>query len=500
MNRKRAFLAGLVFVLLASLTGAQAPPAPQRLDVTVQDVDASLHNHWFGIYSENKKIGYQNVAREKMTENGQTFYRERQATHSRLVVGGQKLETRTEQSLDFDARPPFNLMRAQFSSDDGKVQEHISLAAAGKGYEVTLVTGKVTEKKTLPGLDFTLADAMAPEMWLKTAPDKGATFTSRTFSFQDQKVIVDNKAKLLGTKEIMDNGLPRKVHEVEIYLPGSKLSALCRLDDKAHLLSIAIPDVVEARRESEAEAKNIEFGADLFELCLVKIDQPLGDWRQAKGLVVEVKGKDMALLPNGQLQTIVPQGDDVYLIKVGKHHGTQVKATEKEIREALEPTAEYPIGDAKVLELAKKAIGDATTDAEKVKRLCKFVHDFIEPSWKEAGGAAKVHDIMERKCGVCRHYAVLFTCLSRAVGVPSRELAGVAYMGLFLGNQTSKEFAPHMWNEVLLDGSWVPVDSSLNWTELGVTHICLGTRDGTGVSFPIMGKQTLKLIELERAQ
>jgi transglutaminase-like putative cysteine protease len=200
------------------------------------------------------------------------------------------------------------------------------------------------------------------------------------------------------------------------------------------------------------------------------------------------------------MQTIVPQRDDVYLIKVGKHHGTQVKATEKEIREALEPTAEYPIGDAKVLELAKKAIGDATTDAEKVKRLCKFVHDFIEPSWKEAGGAAKVHDIMERKCGVCRHYAVLFTCLSRAVGVPSRELAGVAYMGLFLGNQTSKDFAPHMWNEVLLDGCWVPVDSSLNWTELGVTHICLGTRDGSGVSFPIMGKQTLKLIEVERAQ
>jgi Transglutaminase-like superfamily len=112
------------------------------------------------------------------------------------------------------------------------------------------------------------------------------------------------------------------------------------------------------------------------------------------------------------------------------------------------------------------------------------------------GSAAKVHDI---KFGVCRHYAVLFTCLSRAVGVSSRELAGVAYMGLFLGNHTSKEFAPHMWNEVLLDGCWVRgFQPQLNraWR---YPHR-LGARDGSGVSFPIMGKQTLQLIEVERAK
>ena len=36
--------------------------------------------------------------------------------------------------------------------------------------------------------------------------------------------------------------------------------------------------------------------------------------------------------------------------------------------------------------------------------------------------------------------------------------------------------------------------------EIGVTHICLGTKDQDGVSFLTMGKQTLKLIEVERAQ
>jgi transglutaminase-like putative cysteine protease len=73
-------------------------------------------------------------------------------------------------------------------------------------------------------------------------------------------------------------------------------------------------------------------------------------------------------------------------------------------------------------------------------------------------------------------------------------------MGLFENNSTSREFAPHRWNEVLLDGCWVPVDPSLNWIEIGVTHICLGTKDQEGVSFQTMGKQTLKLIEVERAQ
>ena len=61
-------------------------------------------------------------------------------------------------------------------------------------------------------------------------------------------------------------------------------------------------------------------------------------------------------------------------------------------------------------------------------------------------------------------------------------------------------FGLHIWNEVLLDRSWVPMDSSLNWTEIGVTHICLGTKDQPGVSFQTMTEQTLKLIEVERAQ
>jgi uncharacterized protein (DUF433 family) len=52
-------------------------------------------------------------------------------------------------------------------------------------------------------------------------------------------------------------------------------------------------------------------------------------------------------------------------------------------------TAEYPIGDAKAVDWAKKAIGDATTDAEKVKRLCKFMHDSSSRPGRRPGVRSK---------------------------------------------------------------------------------------------------------------
>src|SRR5438093_381075 len=75
-----------------------------------------------------------------------------------------------------------------------------------------------------------------------------------------------------------------------------------------------------------------EYPADLFDRFTVRVDQPLGGIPQ--GFVIRAKGKSAALFPNTSLQTVVSQGDGVYLIKVGKQHGKAPKATEQEVREA----------------------------------------------------------------------------------------------------------------------------------------------------------------------
>jgi transglutaminase-like putative cysteine protease len=160
----------------------------------------------------------------------------------------------------------------------------------------------------------------------------------------------------------------------------------------------------------------------------------------------------------------------------------------------LEETTAYPINNDKVKALAKKAIDDAKTDKEKVKKLCQFVHDFIEPKYESS--LPRIHDLIERKCGDCKSYALLFTTLARAVGLPSREVSGFVYMGDDL-----KAFGGHAWNEVLLGGYWVPIDASMNSTDLDAAHICLGTdRESTNAMLQTFGKLQFKLIDVKTAQ
>ena len=198
-------------------------------------------------------------------------------------------------------------------------------------------------------------------------------------------------------------------------------------------------------------------------------------------------------MPDGPRQTLVSKGGDVYHLRIGEKYGKKVKATDKEIKDALAETIAYPIRDAKILELAKKAMGNATTDEEKAKNICKFVKDFVQPSLE--GTLPKMHDLLERKKGDCKSYALLFTCLSRAVGLPSREVSGFVYMG-----DDIKSFGGHAWNEVLLDGYWVPVDATLNQVDADARHIRLGTdKESSNNLLKSFGKLNFKLVEVERA-
>jgi transglutaminase-like putative cysteine protease len=139
-------------------------------------------------------------------------------------------------------------------------------------------------------------------------------------------------------------------------------------------------------------------------------------------------------------------------------------------------------------------VGRARTDEEKVKNICQFVHDFIEPSL--AASIPKMQDLMVRKSGDCKSYALMFACLARAAGLPAREVSGFVYMG-----DSVKSFGGHAWNEVLLDGYWVPVDASMNQIEADPTHISLGTeKDAANNLLKSFGKLNFKLIDVEHVR
>jgi hypothetical protein len=493
MLRTRLFL----FLLFTGwfLPGqAQAgDPKPVRLDVTVKEADASLDSEWFGIYVKGTKIGYFNALREKVTENGQTFYREKSVMSMKLKSFDQLTELTTVQVTDFDAKPPFRMLRTDYSHVDDKTKVKITLAPKGKGYEATIVVAGVTQTKQFDNLDYTMADSLSSEVWLRRRPRKGDSIATADLEVEDLEMQVST-TKLIDTKETMVNGVRTTMFEVQTVNHKTQVESRAFYDAKARMISADMQGLFELRRETEEAAKDTEYSIDLFNESLAKVDKAIGTGSTVTALVLEIKAKEAAVLPNGPRQTLVAKkgaGDDVFLLKLGKKYGKDMKATPEEIADSLKETTAYPIEDAKVKALAKKAIGDAKTDEEKVKNLCKFVKNYIRPSL--SASMPRMHDLIQRKSGDCKSYALMFTCLARAAGLPSREVSGFVYIG-----DDDKAFGGHAWNEVVLNGVWVPIDASMNETELDATHISLGTdKESSSNLLKTFGKLNFKLVQVE---
>ena len=62
--------------------------------------------------------------------------------------------------------------------------------------------------------------------------------------------------------------------------------------------------------------------------------------------------------------------------------------------------------------------------------------------------------------------ALLFTALARALEIPCRMVIGLVYAG-----DTLRAFSPHAWNEVVIDGYWIPVDPTWDQTTIDATHL-----------------------------
>lgn len=461
----------------------------QELDAkTITAKDLEPQSDWYGLYLNGKKMGYCRTSRDK-ADGG---VRESFTLVMKLVSFGQKAELSMTQSLVFESKPPYRLLKGSFQqNEDGKAKIRMRLERAGDGFTVTHEAGGVTKTKDHGDIDYTFLDSTATERWVRRNPKPGDELAAKDFNMQELKLEPQTN-KVKDQKTSLAGGVKVKYYEIET--ESRQLIMLSRYDDQGRMLSgkFAIFDI---RLEPEELAKNAQFSQDLFVLGMVKIDRPLGLTKNLSELVVEVAGLEGAAFDDGPRQTFVPaKGSDAALLKVGKKYGKTAKLSAKEIEDNLQETLTYPISHPKIKELADEAVGDAKSPREKVKRIVDFVHDYVEPSL--SASLPNIHDLMQRKKGDCKSYALLTTTLARAAGVPSREVSGLLYIG-----DDNKAFGGHAWNEVVLDGVWVPVDSSLGETEVDAGHISFGPQDrGAKGLLETLGKLSFKLVEVKTGQ
>lgn len=124
-------------------------------------------------------------------------------------------------------------------------------------------------------------------------------------------------------------------------------------------------------------------------------------------------------------------------------------------------TSFWPTSNEQVLQTARQAAGTASTDAEKVQAIMRWVRDNIEYGGSMGTRYGTVQ-VLSQGYGRCWDSSDVFVTLCRASGVPAREVAG------WLADMDTG----HVWSQAYLDGKgWVDVDCTSDHVGAGTNYL-----------------------------
>jgi uncharacterized protein YbaP (TraB family) len=464
MRKPSFLLLAILPALFASRAGADEPtrlPLPDPVPESSQ---------WFGIYIKGSKFGWahEQVRRSGEGESARWVY----SLDLRMKVQamGESSEMAMSERREFDVAPPHAFVAGRYEVRQGEGGQVNEIARKDGKWTATATAQGQTREVEVGDVDYTLADALTPRLWAKEKRSVGDRISVREFDVSELESD-RQELEVVGEGAVAAEGVRVPYVEVRATSKKSGMAQTVRVDGSGNALSISFPGDMEARAEPEEDAKKIEHIADLFAHGVVRIDKPLGgDAETVRSLVVEARGPAAGVLESGPWQTVTKDADTgAVVLSVGREHGQESLATEEEIAESLRATADVPSKSTQVVSYATEAIAGATTTREKVDRLVRFVSDFVTDALVPR--VCPVEEVLERKQGDCSEHALLFTALARAVGIPTRQVGGLMYMG-----DEIKAFGGHAWNEVVIDGRWVPVDPTWGQTEPDATHVTLSRR------------------------
>jgi hypothetical protein len=473
----------LLFALVC--TSEQPSRIPFALD------ELSFTTEWYGVYLGDEKVGAASLSMERKGRgDGERFIL---SSEVRLKIRalGEKLKSTMTESQEFEAREPFRLLGGHSEVTQGRFVEEIVLEREGDRFLATIRRGGEKETRLLDGVAYDLVDAMTPMVWVTQGPAPEDRLRVRTFSISDleEDTEIYEIVDVLG---VVTDGIRSALFDVAVSTDSDGPIGRYRLTADGHLVSMTVGGELEIRLEPKRLARNFDYSADLFVMGMVEIDRPLGDLKTVTGLVVEVDPGLAALLKDSAWQSVVRDEESGAIeLRVGEEFGVRQQATAEEIEENLAETMEFPVTHERIELLAREAVGDAATPREKTERLVEFVHGYLKEDL--SAEPLGVLDILNVRRGDCTEFSQLFVTLSRASGVPARAVSGLLYIG-----DEIQGFGGHAWNEVVLDGHWVPVDAAWGEIKINATHIRFDETLESQVGFLTSSKGVMILKDVQR--
>lgn len=432
-------------------------------DRFIQFVERNIGIYWYGIYLEENKIGYLKSSFRRKAGQDETSY---QIEISGTVhLSSQDLADKIEMDVvaEFSAQPPYSLLCYSDRTIRKNDISEVKIIHSADGYYAKITQNKETRIRLMGPFDYTLKDYTVVQNWVAQNPKPGTAIQYRHLNLETLS-IQENTSRIQAIHKTIISGVRASYYDVVTKgFNGIEVQEKFGIDGRPY--RIVLGGVFECRLEPESLATKMDASVDLFVKNRVPVNQPLGDPKTVALLKLKIDKNSGAMLKNasGQQVTHIPGSDSVF-VTVNYKGIPEVKATAQEIKKNLAATLDIPANHSTIIGLVQNAVGDASTDSEKLSRLVKFVYKYIRDDY--TANPLTVMDIIEKKKGDCSEHAKLFTAMARAMGIPCRTVGGLVYLG-----DEYQEFGLHAWNEVVIDGIWTPVDPTWGQTLTDASHI-----------------------------
>lgn len=262
-----------------------------------------------------------------------------------------------------------------------------------------------------------------------------------------------------------------------------------------------------ARALDDTEAVELDLGWDFS----VPVDRRLTNPSSSRQIRYRVQLEDSdpaAVFVSGPTQQVRPVDDHTAEIVVTAVRpapddsqaadDTQSPAHDRPTSADLEPNSLIQSDDPAIVAMAEEAAGEATDPWQAALAFERYVSEHIS-SKGFSQAFATAAEVAKTKSGDCTEHAVLLAALARARGIPARVAVGLVYM------PGAQAMGYHMWNELYVEGRWIPMDATLARGGTGAARLKLAHSNLEGTSayasflpaVQIVGRLKVEILDVE---
>ncbi len=481
-------LLAIAFIVVFALSSVSV-----QADSDTHRFDQHLKTDWYGIYMQGAKIGYEEIALDRVSGPVEGWRRRAVSTIKISVASTSVTITTTDTRLFKSPGGELYTSKLVIKSSTGDI-----IVEGKKEADEFIVESNIGGQSLKNVFDYPM-DYLDSLVYLKQYVSSGMasigdSLTITTFEATPPLTgLIHQKMRFESLDQYIFNGVPTDVYTASWIIPEMGLTGRTVIDHSGNELETTVGAGVLMKLENERQAKQLDATFDILSDNIIKSGKRIDDPGKLKSLKLTIAGIDIADILQTVFQTVSVDSAGLLAVEIIRQEAPgsvlSLPIESSRLRPFLEAGPYIQSNDEEIIELARDIVGDEKNSYEAAKRINGWVFENVEK--KFTADISNALQTLHSKQGDCGEHTALSVALMRAAGIPARPVAGLVY------SRQGNGFTYHAWTEAFI-GDWVMMDPSWGEDLINPSHIALIRGDlikQSSIVHRVLGRIEIEVVE-----